>query len=130
MRTAVVMIAVTLAAMSAAAAADQTIDAKVSGKIEGAGAKVSGTITINVAPAPEKKADEDEDKVEQLEKCGKEWNKQLEAYNKARADGRKPSWLWLTRLDYRSCMAKCLGIDALNPPKCAADLEDSAQQKH
>jgi hypothetical protein len=127
MRTAAVMIVMTLAATAAAPAAEQAIDAKVSGKIEGAGdGKVSGSITINLAPAaPEKAADQG--KIKQVEKCDEEWNKKLAAYNKARTDGLKPSWLWLSRFEYRTCMDKCLAGDVATPLQCNADLPE--QQK-
>jgi hypothetical protein len=114
------MIAMTLAAATAAAAADQGIDAKVSGKIEGADAKVSGTITINIAPATQKKAAE-QDQVQKLAYCGKEWNKNLEKYNEERRIGQRPDWLWLTRLDYRSCMDKCLAGNVVTPAECKVD---------
>jgi hypothetical protein len=128
MRTAAVMIVMTLAATAAAPAAEQAIDAKVSGKIEGAGdGKVSGTITINLAPAADEKTAE-QDKVKQLDKCRKEWNAKLAAYNKARTDGLKPGWLWLSRLEYRTCMDKCLAGDVAIPLQCKADLPP-VQQK-
>jgi hypothetical protein len=123
MRTAAVMIVMTLAATVAAPAAEQAIDAKVSGKIEGAGeGKVSGTITINLAPAAAAEKAAEQDKIKQVEKCGERWYKKLAAYNKARTNGLKPGWLWLSRLEYRSCMDQCLGGDVATPPKCNADL--------
>jgi hypothetical protein len=128
MRTAAVMIVVTLAATLAAWAADQSIDAKVSGKIEGPGdGKVSGTVTIKLAPATHEKAAE-RDKIKQVEECGKAWNKKLADYDKARRDGLKPGWLWLTRLDYRRCTDKCLAGNVATPLECKADLEKPAQQ--
>jgi len=129
MRTAAVMIVVTLAAMAAAHAADQTIDAKVSGKIEAsADAKVSGTVTIKLAPAEHEKAAA-QDKIEQLDECGKAWAKGLEKYNKARKEGLKRDWLWLTRFDYRSCMDRCLAGEVVTPPACNVEMEKPAQQK-
>jgi hypothetical protein len=151
MRTLAMMIGAMLAGASAAGAADQKIDAKISGTIEG-NQKVGGSVTINVAhPAPEKageeaesakeakisgaltltlapeKKPEDMDKAEKLKWCGDAWNKNLKKYDEARKNGQKPAWLWLTRLDYRTCLDKCLAGVVVTPLHCQADLP-SAQQ--
>ena len=130
MRTAAAIIALALAATTAAPAADPKTDAKASGKLESVDGKVSGTITIKVAPAAhEKTTDRSKNKIQQLKKCGEQWNEKLAAYDKALENGEKPPWLWLSRLDYRSCMDKCLAGEVVTPLTCPADLEQPAQQK-